>query len=66
MGLLDQASSATGFQKPQLVKFGFIGLVLFVVFGIGQAIVTNILGVAYPVFMSFHALETDQNKNDDK
>ena len=35
---------------------------LFVVFGIGQAILTTLLGVAYPVFMSFHALESDDSQ----
>ena len=40
-------------------------LVLFVVFGIGSSIITNLIGVAYPVFMSFHALETE-GADDDK
>jgi hypothetical protein len=73
MGLLDTISQATKLEKKQLVKYSFTALVLFVVFGIGQALVTTLLGVAYPVFMSFHALEnndkepkTEQSKNDDK
>ena len=49
----------TGQPKDKLLKYGLIGLVLFVVFGIGQAILTTLLGVAYPVFMSFHALESN-------
>src|SRR6185312_13955910 len=40
-------------------------LVMFIVFGVGQSILTNIIGVAYPAFMSFHALESD-GADDDK
>ena len=43
-----------------------VGLVLFVVFGIGQSLITTLLGVFYPVFMSFHALESSHNADDDK
>ena len=66
MGLLETISKQTGMQKPTIVKFAFGGLIAFVVFGIGQAILTTLLGVAYPVFMSFHALENDSTQADDK
>ena len=65
MGILDKIQKATGFEKQTIVKGAFVSVVLFVFFGIGQAILTTLLGVAYPVFMSFHALETQDN-NDDK
>ena len=64
MGLLETLSEVTGQPKNKIVKFMFIGLVLFVVFGIGQAILTTLLGVAYPVFMSFGALESDSTGDD--
>ena len=39
-------------------------LVLFIVFGVGQSILTNLLGVAYPAFMSFNALESEGTDDD--
>ena len=38
---------------------------MFVVFGIGSSILTTLIGVAYPAFMSFVALESD-GEDDDK
>ena len=55
----------TTLPKDKLLKYSLIGLALFVFFGIGQAILTTLLGVAYPVFMSFHSLESD-GKSDDR
>ena len=39
-------------------------VVLFIVFGIGQSILTNLIGVAYPAFMSFVALESEGTDDD--
>lgn len=39
--------------------------VLFIVFGVGASILTTIIGVAYPAFMSFVALESE-GEDDDK
>jgi receptor expression-enhancing protein 5/6 len=66
MGLLDTIQTQTGLPKQSILKYALIFLVLFVVFGIGQAIITNLVAVAYPVFMSFHALESKEDGNDDK
>ena len=66
MGIFDKISEATGYPKRTVLKAGLVFLVLFVVFGVGQAIITNIIGVAYPVFMSFHALESKDTEDDDK
>ena len=35
-------------------------------FGIGQDVVTNFIGVAYPCFMSFYSIETTTDSEDDK
>ena len=65
MGLFDTISQATGLPKAKVLKVALAFMVGFIVFGIGQSILTNLIGVAYPVFMSFHALESD-GANDDK
>ena len=39
-------------------------LVMFVVFGVGASLITNLIGVAYPCFMSFHALESHGDDDD--
>ena len=65
MGLLDTISQATGQPKARVLKGTMIMLVLFIVFGVGSSILTNLIGVAYPVFMSFYALESD-GEDDDK
>jgi hypothetical protein len=46
----------TGITKEKLVKYGIIGLSLFLFFFIDLAILAALLGVAYPVFMSLYAL----------
>ena len=66
MGILDQVSQATNLPKAKVLKLALGFLVLFVVFGVGQGIISNLIGVAYPIFMSFHALESKGTEDDDK
>ena len=65
MQLVDKIASATGLPHKSVLQ-GFMALlVMFIVFGIGQSILTNVIGVAYPAFMSFYALESE-GADDDK
>ncbi len=65
MGLFDTISNATGLPKKKVLQLGLSSMILFIVFGIGASVLTNLIGVAYPVFMSFHALESE-GEDDDK
>lgn len=51
--------------KPQIVNYTMYGGVGLVMLGVGQVYITTMIGVLYPAFMSFLALETD-DKEDDK
>lgn len=62
---IQQVCDATGLTPQQVMQYGLVMGVLFVMFGIGQTYITNLLGVAYPAFQSFIALETD-GLDDDK
>ena len=63
--LFETVESATGLMKPQILQYGLIGSVLLVMLGVGQGIITTLIGVVYPAFASFIALETAE-KEDDK
>ena len=54
----------TGLSATQISRYGLIAGIVLVTFGFGQTYITCLLGVAYPVFMSFLALESD-NESDD-
>ena len=63
--LFETIESTTGLMKPQILQYGLISSVLLVMLGIGQGIITTVIGVAYPAFASFVALEST-SKEDDK
>jgi receptor expression-enhancing protein 5/6 len=65
MDVINQVSQASGLKPNQVMQYGLVTAVLFVMFGIGQSYITNVIGVAYPAFMSFVALES-QGTEDDK
>ena len=65
MDILEQISKATGMPIRSLMQYGLITGVVLVMLGIGQTYIVTLLGVAYPAFMSFLALESE-GLDDDK
>ena len=63
--VFDVVEGATGLKKPQILQYGLVASVLLVMLGVGQNFITTMLGVCYPAFASFVALETEA-KDDDK
>ena len=64
MDLIKQVSEKTKIPVRNLMQYGLIAAVLLVMLGIGQTYITNVMGVAYPAFMSFLALESDGTDDD--
>ena len=65
MKAIRKISEMTGLPYKQ-VLYAAMGLVfMFIMFGVGSSILTNLLGVAYPAFRSFRALESE-GADDDK
>jgi receptor expression-enhancing protein 5/6 len=64
MQLVEKISKATGLPQQRVLQSVLGLLVLFIVFGVGSSVLTNIVGVAYPAFMSFVALESEGTDDD--
>ena len=62
---LNMGADALGISVKQLTNYICFGAVICVMLGIGQSYITQVIGVAYPAFMSFLALESE-GKEDDK
>ena len=65
MEYFNKAADAVGVPPKKLMNYLMYGSVVCVMLGVGQTYITQVIAVAYPVFMSFMALETD-DEGDDK
>ena len=61
---LDQVAAALGMTVPQLTRYAMYLGIACVMLGVGSTYITVAIGVAYPVFMSFIALESDGGEDD--
>ena len=61
---LDQIAATVGMTVPQLTRYAMYAGVACVMLGIGSTYITVAIGVAYPVFMSFIALESEGGEDD--
>lgn len=59
-----QLEGVTGLNKSQLINYSMYGGVTLVMLGVGQVYITTAIGVLYPAFMSFVALETEDIEDD--
>ncbi len=57
---MEQVKQITGLSEQQILKYGLTAGFVCVMFGIGASYITCLLGVAYPAFMSFLALESGE------
>ena len=62
---MEKIQELTGLTPATISKYGLVFAVLFVMFGVGSSYITMIVGVAYPTFKSFLALESE-GADDDK
>lgn len=61
---LDTIASMTGLSVPQITRYAMYAGIAAVMLGIGSSYITCAIGVAYPCFMSFIALESDGGDDD--
>ena len=62
---MEKIAQMTGLTPGQISRYGLVAGIVLVMLGIGNTYITCLLGVAYPCFASFLALESD-GEDDDK
>ena len=65
MDAIQKVADTLGMPVRSLIQYTMWTSVAFVMLGVGQEYITNIIGVAYPAFQSFRALESS-GMDDDK
>ena len=55
--MLDQIKDTTGMEGEDVLRIVFVVCLFFTLIGTFKAIITNIIGVAYPALKSLEALE---------
>ena len=63
--VFETLESSTGLKKPQIINYALYASIALVLLGIGNTFIVTMLGVVYPAFASFVALES-ADKEDDK
>lgn len=63
---LDLVESKTNIPRFYLFMGGAAFCALYLIFGYGAQLLCNIIGVAYPAYMSIHAIETSPKEDDTK
>ena len=58
MQALNYLSEQAGLSKKRVLQGLFMIILIFIIFGVAQSFLANLIGVAYPLSMSIYALET--------
>ncbi len=58
---MNKLSELTGVNKKSLTQFFLAVLIILVLLGVGASLLTTVLGVIYPVFMTFYTIEQENN-----
>lgn len=61
---MNNLSVQTGIHRAYIASIGLLFLIAFVFFGLGASVLSTVVGVAYPAYMSFLAIESPDKADD--